>query len=191
MNFPKRRNIKEDLRQQLIIVGSKNPVKIACTEAAFQQAFPGSFLVEGLNVSSDVSDQPFGDEETLNGAFNRAKNGKNVFPEADFWVGIEGGVEISQGEMIAFAWVVVMDSKGMLGKAKTSAFILPKAIAELVEGGMELGKADDIVFDTDNSKQEQGAVGILTKGAIDRKSYYQQAVVLALIPFLQDELYAS
>lgn len=189
MNFPKRRNIQEDLRQKLIIVGSKNPVKISCTEAAFHQAFQGSFLVEGLNVSSDVADQPYGDEETYQGAFNRAKNSKNVFPEADFWVGIEGGVDLVDSEMQAFAWVVILDANEKIGKAKTSTFFLPKAIVELVEAGMELGKADDKVFERSNSKQENGAVGILTNGAIDRKEYYQQAVVLALIPFLKKELY--
>lgn len=191
MNFPKRRNIKEDLRQKLVIVGSKNPVKISCTEAAFHQAFEGSFLVEGLNISSGVSEQPYGDEETYEGAFNRANNAKLVFPEADYWVGIEGGVDLVEGEMHAFAWVVVIDKEGKVGKAKTSTFFLPKAIVELVESGMELGEADDKVFQRINSKQENGAVGILTNGAVDRKEYYQQAVVLALIPFLQRDLYSN
>lgn len=191
MNFPKRRNIKEDLRQKLVIVGSKNPVKISCTEAAFHQAFEGSFLVEGLNISSGVSEQPYGDEETYEGAFNRANNAKIVFPEADYWVGIEGGVDLVEGEMHAFAWVVVIDKEGKVGKAKTSTFFLPKAILELVESGMELGEADDKVFQRTNSKQENGAVGILTNGAVDRKEYYQQAVVLALIPFLQRDLYSN
>lgn len=191
MNFPKRRNIKEDLRKKLVIVGSKNPVKISCTEAAFHQAFEGSFLVEGLNISSGVSEQPYGDEETYEGAFNRANNAKLVFPEADYWVGIEGGVDLVEGEMHAFAWVVVIDKEGKVGKAKTSTFFLPKAIVELVESGMELGEADDKVFQRINSKQENGAVGILTNGAVDRKEYYQQAVVLALIPFLQRDLYSN
>ncbi|MFD2201689.1 inosine/xanthosine triphosphatase [Shivajiella indica] len=189
MNFPKRRNIQEELRQKLIIVGSKNPVKIASTDAAFHQAFTGAFLVEGLNVGSGVSDQPFGDEETLKGAMNRAKNSKAVFPEADFWVGIEGGVERVSGEMQAFAWVVVLDKEDKIGKSKTSTFFLPKAILDLVDTGMELGEADDIVFERSNSKQGNGAVGILTNGAIDRKEYYQQAVVLALIPFIKEDLF--
>lgn len=37
-----------------------------------------------------------------------------------------------------------------------------------VAGGMELGEADDHVFERSNSKQEDGAVGLLTKGLIDR-----------------------
>ena len=189
MNFPKRRNIQEELRQKLIIVGSKNPVKISSTDAAFHQAFTGAFLVEGLNVGSGVSDQPWGDEETYEGAANRAKNAKLVFPEADFWVGIEGGVALIDGEMQAFAWVVVLDKSDKIGKSKTSTFFLPQAIVELVESGMELGEADDKVFERTNSKQGNGAVGILTNGAIDRKAYYEQAIVLALIPFIKEDLF--
>ena len=191
MPFPKRKNIQEDSRQQLVIVGSRNPVKISCTDAGFHQAFPTAFLVEGLNVSSNVSDQPVGDEETLLGALNRAKNSKTVFPEADFWVGIEGGIEDSSEGMSAFAWVVILDKEGHMGKAKTATFLLPEAIAQLVREGVELGEADDRVFHRENSKHQDGAVGILTNGAINRKEYYQQAIVLALIPFLHKAYYPS
>ena len=37
-------------------------------------------------------------------------------------------------------------------------------------------------------KKKDGAVGILTKGLITRKSYYEEAVVLALIPFVNKDL---
>ena len=189
MSFPKRKNIQHQQRQNLVIVGSRNPVKISCTDGGFHQVFEGTYLVEGLNVSSNIEAQPIGDEQTFKGALNRANNSKMVFPEADFWVGIEGGVEKFQGEMAAFAWVVIVDKKGKIGKAKTSLFFLPKAIADMVEAGMELGDADDEFFKRENSKEKDGAVGILTKGALDRKNYYQQAVILALIPFLKEELY--
>ncbi|TVP52762.1 MAG: inosine/xanthosine triphosphatase [Mongoliibacter sp.] len=189
MAFPKRKNIQQGVRQQLVIVGSKNPVKINCTDGGFHQAMQASFLVEGLNVDAGISKQPTGDNETLKGATNRAVNSKAIFPEADYWVGIEGGVDTINGEMHAFAWVVIINREGKVGKAKTACFILPEAISQLIEGGMELGEADDKVFQRENSKQESGAVGILTQGAIDRKEYYQQAVVLALIPFINETLF--
>ncbi len=190
MTFPKRKNIKEEKRQQLVIVGSKNPVKISCTDIAFHQALEeGAFLIEGLNVSSGVDDQPIGDEQTYLGAFNRAQNSKNVFPEADYWVGIEGGVDEKDGEMFAFAWVVIIDPSGRVGKAKTATFFLPNIISDLIKGGMELGAADDQVFNRENSKHGNGSVGILTNGAVNRKEYYTQAVILALIPFMNKSIY--
>ncbi len=189
MTFPKRKNIKDQERQNLVIVGSRNPVKISCTESAFHQMFEGAYLVEGLNVSSDIEAQPFGDEQTLKGALNRAQNSKAIFPEADFWVGVEGGVDDLKGEMMAFAWAVVVDRQGKIGKAKTSVFFLPQEVAKLVRKGMELGEADDKFFQRENSKEGDGAVGILTNGVLNRKNYYQQAVVLALIPFVNSAIY--
>jgi len=76
-----------------------------------------------------------------------------------------------------------------MGCARTSAFALPPAICALVAAGMELGDADDKVFGSSNAKQAGGTVGHLTLGVIDRTLYYEQAVVLAFIPFHWPDLY--
>jgi len=62
-------------------------------------------------------------------------------------------------------------------------------VAELVHQGMELGDADDMVFAKSNSKQQNGAVGLLTNNIITRKSLYLPAVQMAFIRFLNPELY--
>ncbi|WP_057937101.1 inosine/xanthosine triphosphatase [Algoriphagus resistens] len=188
MNFPKRENFQAS-EKPLVIVGSKNPVKIACTESAFTEAFATGFIVNGINAASQVSDQPKGDEETYLGARNRVLNSKKTFPEADYWVGIEGGIGEDGRGMYAFAWIYIENKSGLHGKAKTGTFYLPKAIAELIRSGMELGIANDQFFAQENSKQNGGAVGILTRGTITRQTYYNQAIVLALIPFLNNELF--
>jgi inosine/xanthosine triphosphatase len=139
-------------------------------------------------VPSGVADQPLSDEETLKGAMNRVENAYTSYPVADFWIGIEGGVKIIENELAAFAWVVVK-SKDLTGKARSATFFLPPAVKELIEKGMELGTADDIVFGHTNSKQQGGAVGLLTANVIDRKQLYEQAVVLTLIPFKNKDLY--
>ncbi len=71
---------------------------------------------------------------------------------------------------------------------KTSLFQLPKEIQKLIEKGVELGEADDIVFKRTNSKHKDGAVGILTKGIIDRSKYYTEAVIMSLLPFINKRL---
>ncbi len=189
MAFPKRKNLREQTRQKLIVVGSRNPVKLKSTEDAFLAAFEDQFIIQGLEVNSQVSDQPRGDVETYTGAYNRASSAKNAFPEADYWVGIEGGVDEVGEQMVAFAWIVILNGSQVIGKAKTGTFFLPTSIKSLVDKGMELGEADDRVFQQNNSKQNGGSVGLLTHGIINRKSYYEQAVLLALIPFLNKELY--
>jgi len=62
-------------------------------------------------------------------------------------------------------------------------------VGNLIDQGMELGEADDIVFGMKDSKKSIGAVGILTKGNITRAKYYAEAVKLALIPFINKEYY--
>ncbi len=172
-----------------IIVASKNPVKIRATLNGFQEMFPGEeFFVEGVNVQSEISEQPMTNAETIKGAENRAKNAQAI-ADGDFFVGLEGGVEEKNNLMHSFAWIVVRDNDGNVGMGKTGEFILPQKVKELINSGMELGEADDIVFGKNNSKQANGAVGILSGDVIDRLNFYKHAVILALIPFKNPVLY--
>lgn len=175
---------------QKVIIASENVVKINATLTGFQKMFPGEqFEIEGASVPSGVSDQPKTDDEALCGACNRVENARRENPEADFWVGIEGGIETKGDEMACFAWVVIRSKDGKQGKGKTGIYFLPPKIRELILAGEELGTADDIVFKRRNSKKGNGSIGILTGDVIDRTSYYFDAVVFALIPFKNKELY--
>ncbi|MFK8004814.1 MAG: inosine/xanthosine triphosphatase [Saprospiraceae bacterium] len=172
-----------------IIVASKNPIKINATKLGFQKVFEKKvFEFEGVAVPSDVSDQPMTNQETLQGATNRATHAKIDFPNAKYWIGIEGGIEKVGEEMMAFAWIVILSNE-KTGKARTGTFFLPHKVVQLINQGKELGEADDIVFGHSNSKQKNGAVGILTNNIIDRTQFYVEATVLALIPFLNKEIY--
>jgi len=172
-----------------VIIASKNPVKINTVKNGFTKVFPNQeFEYIGVSAASEVSDQPMSDQETLLGAKNRVKNAKIALPDADFWVGLEGGLEEINGKLEAFAYIIV-ESKDKTGISKTATFALPEKVSELVRSGMELGDADDIVFGDSNSKQKNGSVGILTKDLITRTSFYETSVILALIPFIHPDLY--
>ena len=167
-----------------ITVASLNPVKLNATLAAFQQMFPAhSFIVDGVSVSSGVPDQPTSLSQTMEGARNRAEKARATRPESDFWVGIEGGIEDSPLGMTCFARVHLLGRDGIAGLGQTAVFYLPREVAELVRGGLELGEADDRVFGRDNSKQTNGAIGLLTDDVVDREAYYTHAVIMALVPF--------
>ena len=173
-----------------IIIASKNPVKIKSTREGFTKMFKDEiFEIEGLGVDSGVSAQPKSEEETLTGAKNRVNKVSSLSPKADYWVGIEGGLKVVGQDMEAFAWVVIKSKKGIISQGRTASFYLPKEIVTLVREGMELGEADDIVFKKTNSKQSNGAVGILTDDVLTRADYYETAVILALIPFKNPKMY--
>jgi inosine/xanthosine triphosphatase len=172
-----------------VVVASTNPVKVQATANGFRRTFPDADLdVVTVAAPSGVGHQPFSDEETLIGALNRVQRAAALIPDADYWIGIEGGVQEVEGDMAAFAWIVVR-SRRLVGKSRTGTFFLPRAVADLIRQGKELGEADDIVFNRYNSKQENGAVGILTGNVVERMGLYEQAVILALIPFRNELLY--
>ncbi len=178
-------------RPVILAVGSQNPVKLQCVRSGFEKMFPGQpYELLTANVPSGISAQPLSDAETLQGALNRAANTRAVIPQADLWFGIEGGIEETDGQMSAFAWIVALSAE-QTGKGRTGAFFLPPQVAALIRQGKELGEADDLVFGRTNSKQANGAIGLLTSDALDRAQFYEQAVLFALIPFKNPELYAQ
>ena len=88
-----------------VIIASKNPVKINATKKAFEEVFNDHFEFEGVSADSLVSDQPMSNEETLKGATNRLDNIQSL--KANFFVSIEGGVDLLDDNYEAFAWIVI------------------------------------------------------------------------------------
>jgi len=175
---------------QKVIIASTNPTKIKATELGFKAMFPRQkFGFEEISVKSGVADQPMSSQEALRGAINRARNAKEERPYADFWVGLEGGVQTNGKDLESYSWVVVLGKNGQVGRGKSGTFVLPKKVVELIRAGKELGEADDIVFQRKDSKKSDGAVGLLTGGVIDRATLYYTPVVLSLIPFKNKDLY--
>lgn len=171
-----------------IVVASTNPVKCKAVLSGFQRLFPQEiWKVHSVAATSEVAHQPMSDFETRQGAINRAHNAQKFQSHADFWVGIEGGVEELNGDMLAFAWITIL-SKTCMGLSRSGTFLLPKRIADMVREGIELGKADDIFFGRKNSKRENGAIGLLTQDVIDREALYEHAVILALVPFKNPDI---
>ncbi len=168
-----------------IVVASRNPVKIGAAKQAFETLFPNDSLeVTGVNVDSGAGDQPDSDKATRQGARTRALNSRQAEPDADFWVGLEGGVEIVDGQLMAFAWMAVQGRVGDISEARSTTLPLRPAEKDYVAGGMELGEANDRVFSTVNSKQGGGAYGLLTDGLYTREGIYAQTMIIALIPFV-------
>lgn len=174
----------------IFAVGSENPVKINCVAEAGAELWPEAKAI-GVNTNSGVSHQPSSDHEMLTGALNRARQALVKIPEAHFGAGIEGGTLDTEDGMWAYAWVVVVDREGRLGKGQTGRFMLPEAVARLIREGMELGEADDRFFGRANSKQKEGAIGILSDDRVTRMALYKPAVTFALLRFVHPEYYEA
>ncbi|MFW1138597.1 inosine/xanthosine triphosphatase [Vibrio parahaemolyticus] len=164
---------------QKVVIASLNPAKINAVKSAFQSAFPQkAFEFVGISVPSEVADQPMTNEETHRGAVNRVKNAKVEMPTADFYVGLEAGIEGN----VTFAWMVI-ESDTHRGESRSASLMLPPEVLAQLADANELGDVMDKVFGTENIKQKGGAISLLTQNQLTRSSVYHQALILALIPF--------
>jgi inosine/xanthosine triphosphatase len=171
-----------------IAVGSTNPVKIAAVRAVVARAFPKAKVV-GLNVDSGVPEQPWGDAETRRGALNRAR-ATLAATGAQLGVGLEGGMLETEMGLMTCAWCVIVDPHGQVGVGGGVHMLVPPSVTQALRAGGELGPAMDQLTGQHNTKQAQGAVGILTGGLSNRQSAYQQLVAMALAPFVQVKYYS-
>ncbi len=166
-----------------VIIASLNPAKINAVKSAFEAVFPNQILTfEGINVPSEVADQPMSNEETKLGALNRVSNAKHAIQDGDYYVGLEAGIE----DNVTFAWMII-ESHTQRGESRSASLMLPPEVIEKLQHANELGDVMDEVFGTENIKQKGGAIGLLTQHLLTRSSVYHQALILALIPFSNPE----
>ncbi len=175
-----------------IQVGSQNPVKQGAAMKAFAKAFPSRALhCETTSAPSGVPDQPMNEAETKLGAQNRAthcahQDKKQSF---DYYVAMEGGVDLFEEGPATFAYVTVRDNNGKMITGRSANLPLPGGIYKRLVEGEELAHVMDDVFNEHNIRQKGGAIGVLTNHIETRESVYMQALILALAPFMHEELY--
>jgi inosine/xanthosine triphosphatase len=170
-----------------IAVGSTNPVKVTAVRQTITRIWPEAEIVP-IAVPSGVSDMPMSDEETQLGAKNRALAALKAL-DADFGVGLEGGVQAESFGLVLHGWVVVVTKDGRTGIGGGGRLPLPEHIAQKVLAGTELGHVMDEVLDDHNTKQKGGAVGALTNGLVLREETFALAVAYAFAPFVSPDLY--
>ncbi|MDA5493202.1 inosine/xanthosine triphosphatase [Yersinia intermedia] len=167
-----------------VVAATTNPAKIKAITLAFDDVYgPGHYRIEGVNVDSGVPLQPIGSIETRTGARQRVSNARKIRPEADFWVGVEAGIE----DNMTFAWMVI-EHLQLRGESRSASLMLPDIILHGIRQGRELGDEMAVLTGIANVKHQGGAIGIFTDGKLTRSSVYHQALLLALVPF-HNEIY--
>jgi inosine/xanthosine triphosphatase len=168
-------------------IGSTNPVKIAAAEQVLGRLY-GHVIIEAVKVRSGVPHQPWGNEETAQGALNRARSAQQQ-RHAELGIGFEGGLLSVQNKVFTCAWCAIVRADGLVGIGGGESVLLPPQVAERVRRGEELGPAMDALTGERNTKQGAGAIGILTGGWLDRQSAYEHLMTLALARLLAPEYY--
>ena len=172
-----------------IAIGSHNPVKVRAVENVLRLVHPQAEFI-ALEVPSGVAAQPLGDAETRRGALNRARAVREA-AGADWGVGLEGGIVATEMGTMTTAWCVIADGEGRIGVGGGANMLLPEPVAERIDQGLELGEAMDEWAGLSDVKRGPGAIGILTRGLVDRQGAYEYIVKLSLARFFWEEREAS
>ncbi len=170
-----------------IAVGSKNPVKVAAVENVARKVWPNC-EVTGVEVDSGVSVQPRSDDEAILGATNRARAALEAM-NADYGVGLEAAAIDRLEGTFTNHWVVVVNRAGEKGVGGGGGILLPEKVAAEIQKGRELGPVMDEFIGEDNTKQKNGAVGILTNDIVTRTSAFEKTVAYALTRFINPQYY--
>lgn len=171
-----------------IAVGTTNPVKVGATRDAFVRHWRGATVIP-VDVPTGVSEMPMSDQECLDGARNRAVAAREK-TDADFGVGLEGGVNQEASGLMLLGWVVIVSRDGTQSVACTAKIPLPESLAARIVAGEELGPVMDDVLKTTGTAKKGGASGALTAGLVPRKDKFEMAVAYALAPFVAPQFYS-
>lgn len=164
-----------------VLIGTKNPGKIEGAKEAFKNYFD-DFEIEGILVSSDVSDQPV-NNEIYEGARNRVNNLMNYALEngidAEYFLGVESGITNLLGKWVNINIAVIKDKNGYESWGTSPAFPIPdKYIDEILS--TELGKVMDRVFEQNDLRSGKGGINFITNEVVSRIDLTKYAFIMAL-----------
>ena len=155
-----------------IVIGSKNPTKILAVTDVFLDAD-----ITSLDAESGVSSQPFSDEETKQGAINRAKRCAES-KSGTFGIGLEGGVMYVDNQLYLCNWGALVTPDGRIITGSGARILLPVEIEAGLKEGKELGDLMDGYARRKEVRKKEGAIGIFTNDLVSRKEMFSHVVKL-------------
>lgn len=165
-----------------IAVGSLNHVKVEAVRTVMEKIY-GNVRIIPVNTESGVPEQPFGDE-AHKGAVNRATAALGTY---ELSVGIEAGVFEMYGYLYDVQYCAILSKDGKITVGMGPGFRYPDKVAELVRNGMNVSDAMSNTYGSIRPGNKEGAIGILSKGLLDRKALTEQSITAAMIPRIWDE----
>jgi inosine/xanthosine triphosphatase len=175
----------------LVAVGTSNPVKVKAVANVLSSFFEVTTTMK--NVSSGVPPQPIGLEITLKGAIMRATAALEAEKAADLGVGIEAGLVAIPSTISGYMdqqFAAIVDCTGRITIGAGPSFEYPKVVVDRIfKEGIEANTAMVDLSGVDAIGHKQGAIGHFSKGRMDRTRLTELAVLMAMIPRLNEEIY--
>lgn len=186
----------------IIALGSDRAAKIMAVRAAVARIAAidmrwSEATITARAVVTNAPAMPLTDWELMRGARARAMTVRDELQKegtgADVYVGLEGGFHSinidDEWHTFLRGWAYAMDNeRGYFGA--TPSVSVPASIADMViDGKRELGIVIDEVAGERDVRSRQGAWGILSRDLLTRSMSFESALIAALAPFYNAELY--
>ena len=161
-----------------ILIGTNNRAKTKAVKEVASIYYPEATF-ENREVPSLVSNQPMSNEETRQGAINRAKQ-LMAHSDATFGIGLEGGVQELDGTMYICNWGALATKDKEVFTATGAGVPLPEIIATQLRAGAELGPIMDVYTNKNDIRHDEGAIGVCTNGFVKRSDMFEHIMLLLL-----------
>ena len=180
----------------LVVLGSKRGPKLRALETVLTGLATelGPAEIRAIDVPSGVRETPIERAEIMAGASNRVLAIRSLVSEADFWVGMEGGLHVDKGrealpggQAESAVWLenwacVTNGCHTYFGCG--GSIPLPDAITREVVGlGRSLAEVIDELSGKQDVRSGEGTWGILTGGRLTREEVFRRALINAFAPF--------
>jgi len=163
-----------------VIIGSRNPAKYRAVQDVLREHGMDVETI-ALEVDSGVRKQPMTDQETIEGALHRARAAIIEIEDADFAIGLEGGVILGStpyASVMVCNWGALVAKDGREYIAGGARIPLPDAFKEELIAGKELGDLMDEYCQRKDIRKQEGALGIFTDGAVSRLEMFEHVCKL-------------
>lgn len=164
-------------------MGSKNKTKVEALKDVLKEysMFDGSEII-GVDIKVEEFGHPKNIDETVKGAIARAKQ---AYEGNDFGFGIEGGlmaIPYTKSGFVEVGVCAIFDGS-QIHLGLSPALEWPKkAIDGILNKGLDGSQAMKVAGLTSHEKigENEGMIGMLTKGRMNRTQYNKLAIIMAL-----------
>lgn len=173
------------MTERNIYVASLNKNKINAVRQVFYL-----HQVKGISGRSGVKEQPLNLDEIIRGAISRARS---VFQsDCEYSIGIEDGISQVSGTIsgyMNFCCCAIYDGNRIYLGLGPAFEYPPRCTVQVINNGITISEAFVSLTDNPDIGYEEGIIGWLTKGKINRTDYTRHAVEMAKIQIDNIDLY--
>jgi len=170
-----------------IVVWTTNPAKINAIKQAIAEIpyFENENIeIIPLKVDSGISDMPITAEENMLGAKNRAHNCKAQIPDADFYIGMEGGTTKYDDKAYLFGVVYILDKNWEFHYGFSNMMEVPEFFRKKIyDEGLDLGPVLEEITKEENASKKWWAFAHWSDGILTRTDQFVFAFKSAIVPF--------